>query len=514
MNTSPAFTSYLKKTALPLLLAASWLSSPGVATATDDYVVDTFDSAASASGWSRWWGSAPQTYTWDGTVDANGSATSGSLKVTVDFNRASYGGDNQFAAVRGFPVMDGAKYSNLVFDILWDPSSPQRADDFGWFEPMLRNSDYSQNNLPPFGVTKTPGWIHVVLPINPAAPKLSTVTGVALKMWAGDATAGFTGRATFWVDNVKFIGIPDTVVTPPPTLGAKKPIPGLNIFASAPGAQYQRQSIRTKSAAFSWVGAADPVTYSFTIADYPSGTYSGFQTHLFIVPGSNLPTYETSPDWNEPNVVFLQVANNADGTGYASFRYKTNQPSGNSMLFGAGTIASIGTPDVRGTWNLTFNPDGQISLTAPGGANTNFTMPPDAVSLFSGPAYAYLGVQPNVLSSIGQSAVIRSFYITGVATPVGETFGGLSLDPDTWEKIADDTSGLMVLPLDAALWLSWTLPDKDFSLQYFEDITYPGDAIAFSGTGVQIGDKKRLLLRQQDLPASSTGNYFFRMVKP
>ena len=120
-------------------------------------------------------------------------------------------------------------------------------------------------------------------------------------------------------------------------------------YAFDPGAQYQRQSIRTKNPAYSWVGASDPVTYSFTIGNYPGRTYSGFQTHLFIVPGSNLPTYETSPDWNEPNVIFLQIANNADGTAYGAFRYKTNQPSGNSMIFGNGTIATIGSASALGT---------------------------------------------------------------------------------------------------------------------------------------------------------------------
>src|SRR4051812_28122115 len=197
MKTIPRpFFNSIQKSGFGVLLAASWLAISPAARATPDLVVDTFDTASSASAWVKWWGSAPQTYTWDGTVDANGNASSGSLKVTVDFNLASYGGDNQFAAVRGFPTMDGGKYTNLVFDLLWDQSSPRRTSDFGWFEPMLENQDYSQTSLTPFGVPTAPGWIHVVLPINPTAPALATIRGLGLKMWSGDAAAGFTGRAT------------------------------------------------------------------------------------------------------------------------------------------------------------------------------------------------------------------------------------------------------------------------------------------------------------------------------
>jgi len=513
-TTSRSFFKFMSKPGCGVLLAASCLAISPAAQATPDLIIDTFDTASSASAWSRWWGNAPQTYTWDGTVDAAGNANSGSLKVTVDFNLAAYGGENQFAAVRGFPTMDGGKYTNLVFDLLWDQSSPRRTSDFGWFEPMLENQDYSQTSLTPFGVPTAPGWIHVVLPINPTAPALSTIRGLGLKMWSGDPAAGFTGRATFWVDNVKFIGNPDGVVTPPPTLSVEKPEYGLHMFASAPGAQYQRQSIRTKTPAYSWVGASDPVTYSFTIGKYPGNAYSGFQTHLFIVPGSNVPTYETSPDWNEPNVIFLQIANNADGTAYGAFRYKTNEPSGNTMIFGSGTIATIGSASALGTWNLTFNPDGQISLTSPSGANTNFSMPPDAVSRFTGPAYAYLGIQPNNLPAIGQSATINNFAITGVPIPIGETFGGVTLDSDTWQIIADDVTGVVLVPFDALLWISWSLPDSGFGLQYFTDLNYPGDAVNYPGTGVQIGDRKRRLIRNGDFPASPTGNYFFRMIKP
>ncbi|MDB6034797.1 MAG: hypothetical protein JWM16_5135 [Verrucomicrobiales bacterium] len=496
-----------------LLSAAALLALDSSLRAASDITIDTFDTSASAAQWSKWWGAAPQTYEWDGTVDADGSASSGSLKVTINFNLASYGGDNQFSALRPFSTVEGSQYTNLVFDLKWDQASPRRQGDFGFLEPGFRNQDYSQNVLTPFAVSTNQGWIHVVLPINSTAPKIDTINGLFLKMWSGDP-AGMTGKAVFWVDNIRLIAKVNVTPPPPPTLGIEKALPGLKFFASAPGNPNQRQSVRTKNAIYSWVGATDPVTYSLTIADYPGSSYSGFQTHIFLVPGANIPNYETSPDWNEPNIVFLQIGNNADGSGYASFRYKTNLPNGNSMLFGSGTLATVGSTTVKGTWNLTFNPDGQISLASPSGLTTNFTLPADAVTLFSGPLYAYFGIQPNNAPAIGQAVTITQFQITGVAIPVGETFIGGSLNPDSWEKVADDAGGIIPVAQDAICWINWSLPDKDFTLQYQDGLIAPSTWRPVVGSAAQIGDRRRLLLRAGNAPLSQTGNMFYQLLKP
>lgn len=485
---------------------------PTICRATEDLVVNAFNAAAEAAGWVRWWGAAPQEYEFDSAVDADGNPASGSLKISVTFDRAAYGNDNQFATIRGFTALDASKYESLVLDILWDPSSPIRPfNDFGYLEPGFRNQDFSQNWLPGVTITTNAGWKHLVLPINPNAARITNVTGIVLKMWSGDPTWGQTGVARFWVDNVRLIGRPDTP-PPPPTMNIAPAIPGLKVFATAPGSQYQRQNIRTKSPAYSWVGATDPVTYSLTISDYPAPTYSGFQTHIFIVPGASIPAAEASPDWNEPHCIFLNIANNADGTGYAAFRYKINQPNGNSMLYGSGTIAVIGSPQVKGTWNLTFNPGGEISLSAPNGSYTNFSMPPDAVTLFNGPAYAYFGVQPNQQTSIGQAAVFGHIQISGVSSPIDETFPNPTLDSGTWEISAEDPLGFAVAAPDALFWLAWTLPDTGYRLQITDDLGVTGWA-DFSPAKGQIGDFRRSVVRQSNLPTSGTGNYFFELLR-
>lgn len=498
---------------LRILTAIALLTSTVSLRAAEDIVIDTFDTDT-AGQWSRWWGCATQAYAWDASVDAGGNSSSGSLKVTIDFNLAGCSGENQFAAVGNFSLTDGSQYTNLVFDLRWDPSSPRRASgDFGWLEPGFRNQDFSQNWLPPFAVSTNEGWLHIVLPINPTAPKIEAINGIALKMWSGDGASGFTGTATFWVDNIKLIARPSNVTNPPPTLTIEKPAPGLKIIASAPGSQYQRQSIRTVNPAYSWVGATEPVTYSMTINDFPGGNYSGFQAHLFLAPNSNIPTFENSPDWNQTNIIFLQIQNNADGSAYAAFRYKTNLPNGNSMLFGNGAIGDIGAPNVKGTWDLTFSPTGNITLTAPNGASTNFTMPPDAVTLFSGPAYAYFGVQPNQPANIGQAATFGRFQISGLPSPIDETFTTATLNSSIWQVIAEDAAGVLSIPPDSAFWLIWTLPDQGFGVQWSEAIA-DDFWLDLPVSGSQIGNRRAAQVLKSQLPVSFTDNYFFRLAKP
>ena len=89
-------------------------TQPTICRATEDLVVNAFNAAAEAAGWVRWWGAAPQEYEFDSAVDADGNPASGSLKVSVTFDRAAYGNDNQFATIRGFTALDASKYKNLM----------------------------------------------------------------------------------------------------------------------------------------------------------------------------------------------------------------------------------------------------------------------------------------------------------------------------------------------------------------------------------------------------------------
>jgi hypothetical protein len=528
MSKSVFFTGF-RAAAIAILLGISSAST----LRAQDFVVSTFDKDSSdpttspdAALWSRWWGAADQTYEFDPDVDAANNPGSGALKATINFDLASYGGDNQFAVVGGFPenaTLDGTKYTNLVFDIKWAADSPLRSfGDFGNLDFGFRKSDFGQIWLTPTSPLDIAGdqggqWIHVVAPIDPSTAGVDQLTGIVLKMWSGDPTWGQTGTATFWVDNVKLIANPNVEI-PRPKLSLQKADPGLTLFASAAGSQYQRQNIRTVDPSYSWVGASGPVTYSVTIKDYPDTNHTGFQTQIFLAPGSSIPNYESSPDWNEPSIIFLDIQNTADGA-FAAFRYKTNEPSGNTMIYGVGTLATIGSSKITGTWSLSFNNDTDVTITTPDGGATNFTFDAESAALFANPLYAYFGVQPNKPENINQAAVLSRIQITGVDNPIDENFVGfqqnpdspLDLDPAIWERVAENPPGIVLVPPDAAYAMNWTTPAAGFKLQMTSDLGSPSWADVTS-PATQIGSTVKTWLTAAQLAGST--HQFFRLVKP
>jgi hypothetical protein len=501
---------------------------------TPDYVIDNFDDPNEAYSWSSWWGSAIQDYEWDGTVDVNTNASSGSLIGIIDFDLAAYGGDNQFAAVRYFSdadgnrqTLDGTLYTNLVFDLRFATNSAQSGGNFGYFEYGLVPTDYSQIPLGAVTVQATNGnWVHVVAPIDPTVPKIDAVFGVWIKLWSGDASSGMTGETTFWVDNVELIGNTNTAPPPPPTMSLASATPGLQLIASAAGQTYQRQSISTLSTdtngfatSYSWVNNPNPVTYAVTIKSYPDTNYSGFQTHIFLVPMASLPTYESSPDWNEPNVIFLQIGNNADGSAYAAFHYKTNEPNGNTMLWNAeptngpvGSLASIDAPSPLGTWSLTFDHDTNVTLTAPSGSSTNFVFPAESAALFADPLVAVFGSQPNSDASIGQRVILSRIQVSGVPVPIDDPFSGSTLDTGTWQIVAQDAAGVLVAPPDSLYWVNWTLPANGYTLQSNTNLDTSSWADSSLTNVLQIDGQRTVLVPASGLPGTNGG--FFRLLKP
>lgn len=490
---------------------------------TPDFVIDTFDNSDEATGWGRWWGSASQSYDWDGSVDANNSASSGSLKLTIGFDINAYGGDNQFSAVHYFgQSLDGTTYTNLVFDVRFDTNSPSRtkSKDYGYFEYALVPSDYSQVGLGSLTVpVGNGGWTHVVAPIDPTIAKLTNIIGVNIKLWAGDTSANadsaLTGQTVIWVDNVKLIGQTNSAPIPAPTASISVPKPGLSITTSNPGDRYQRQNLVTQNPV-SWVGASGPVTYSLTIADFPNTNHTGFQGQIFLIPSANLPG-ETAPDYNEPNLIFLEIGGNVNGSAYATLHYKTNQPNGNAMVYNndpangpVGNLGSIGSASPLGTWSLTFNNNTYITVTEPGGNTANFSIGADAAALFADPVYAYFGAQPNQLSNIGQTLVASRIQITGVANPVDEKFSAPAIDTTTWALRAADANGLVVVPADTAYKVTWTLPDFGYGLQWASGVKGPWADTGLST--VTVGKTKSAFIPTGSLPAVQGG--FFRVYKP
>jgi hypothetical protein len=278
-----------------------------------------------------------------------------------------------------------------------------------------------------------------------------------------------------------------------------------------------------------------PVTYSLTITNYPDSKHSGFQTHLFLI---SSPGNETTPDWNEPSVVFLQIQNNANGTATARFMYKTNDPGDNKMLwntqpggqggtnntFAVGTLAFLdSTNGPLGTWSLTFLNNTNITLTAPTGASTNFFFPDDlAIQVnFADPLTAYFGVQKNGANNAGQVATFSRVQVIHPWNPIDDTFPGpvLNSDPNAanrWRVVSDVPNDLYVVATNDVYWLSWTLPDLNFGLQVSPDLTAnswvdPSLTDPNITNTVVVGAIRKTLVPSTVLP--STNSSFFRMVK-
>jgi hypothetical protein len=688
----------------------------------------SFPNAASVtSNWSHWWGSATNTITFDSIMDAALNPNSGSMKVTADFNLASFGGDNQFA-LRGAlsgngdinggtaKIIDATQYDRLEFDLWWDNSSPQRPNgDFGYLELGLVPTDFSQLMLPGINVPFVDGWQHFSISftnLNKNDPKMKLVSGLIIKMWAGNTDNALTGRSTFWVDNIQIVPkgfitgfdsdafltpgrsafwnwwggaartvefdptqdgkgdtnsgsikisvtydntlgdnqysegmslsghnsynreriirtadyqalefdllfdtnstlstniintqsdnglainlglntpnfdfftipnsrqpkvvadgqwhhvsipldpswgdiaaivfkkwepsgagapsgtmnywvdnfrfIPSSAPLPPPKLNLTTAVPGLNLFYSQANGQYQRQGVRVRAADFyNWIGSPVPVTYSFNIADFPNGTTNRSpQAHIFLAPDTG---GGTAPDYSDPNAILLEIhatTNNLGTGGFATFRYKTNQPNGNSMLFTGpntnnlpvGSLASLATPSVRGTWSLTFSNDTNVTLTGPGNVSTNFNMPAPSAQMFlaSGSMGVYFGSQPNDVSMVGRSVTFSNITVTaGTDVVVNDSFTNAPLDTTVFQIRSDSGgAGTMVVNETPAYWLSWGLPDNDFVLYASTNLNSPAFTLATTNFN-NGGATKQMLITPSTV--TNAQNAFFFLAKP
>ncbi len=434
-----------------------------------DEVVDTFDT--DAAGWAKWWGGAAQQYLFDDSKDADGSPTSGSLKIVVDYDLGTLGGDNQFSALRDLPngVIDATRYLRLEFDLWVDPASPNNGADFGYLEFGARHTDYSQSY---FGNLRVPvadagKWIHVERTIPNDIAKLSDVAGVSLKMWSGGGD-GFTGTATMWVDNIRFIA--PVVELPPPTVDIAPAAAGLHLFTNTAGA-YDRQNVRTLSQDVSWVGVAtpeNPVSYEFTVAEAPLA--EGLQTHIFLAAGADIPNWMSAPDWNQESVVFLDLWNDGTGGGSLTFRYKVSEPNGNTQLYGAGSLGSVGSAVMAGTWTLTWTSDRDCTVTTPEGGVGTFALPEGTETAFGGPMKAYFGVQANNPANVNRLVRLSRIRITGIPSPVDDDFAMGLIDPGTWEVVASNATGLFAVGPDVHWWLKWSVPAPGWVPQHRLDL--------------------------------------------
>lgn len=384
--------------------------SAALALSAPEITVSTFDDDTSVSGVWSWWGGA--TVAWDGAQDHTGG-TSGSLYIS----HVADAGDSIMVALAfsgnqwdGGTKYDLTTYTNLSFWLKWDttastmPISTFNSEGGAGLTMYVNDqangqynswNDANRHALPAQLIpdAASNGWVHVNYPIVSTIPNIDMIMAIAFNDWK---PVPWSGDVAFWVDDI--VLQPSAVdQIPPPTMSLASPEPGLNLAAiSGP---YNRECIRTVNSQ-TWLGqGSTPVSYSFTVTNGVDGTDgTQFQTHIFLAPS---PGTETSPDWNEANCIFLDIESTTNGGYGCTFRYKTNQPEGNTMLYNVGPVSGVNI--TSGGSGYTSAP--AVEFTGGGGSGATATAEIDTVA----------GTVTNVVIDMGGS---------GYASPPAVAFTG------------------------------------------------------------------------------------------
>jgi hypothetical protein len=284
---------------------------------------------------------------------------------------------------------------------------------------------------------------------------------------------------------------------------------------------YERQGVVATND-YSWTDdyTSQGNTFTMTITNFPSGTYSNYESYLFLV-GQPV-AVEPNPDWNEANVIVLAVQNNADGSARASLSYKVNEPGGNSQYYSSGALGTVtNVAGAKGTWTLSIaedyaidpanpNTSDQIIVTTPDGhvLSTNLAAG-TSIQYFDGQAglgatMVYLGSQPNATNNVGQTVVYSGCKIShnsGGSPLLSDTFSSAQLQYPPWQLAAEDPTGVIQVPANSAFMWQWTTPDANYVQQTSTSL---GAAAAWSNPGLLpgtvFGTKKTVFIPNSSVP--------------
>lgn len=490
----------LQQWCLPALIGAALAFSTSVSLAVGDFILNTFDSAAELTASGNAW--AGGTATWDGAVDAGGAAGTGSMHVVCPFtNMTNDWQEVQISRDIPWPYIDLSPYAYFECDIKPDVANSFPAFDGNWATYQLIIQQWDWTPLAEQHIVGN-GWTHVKVLLSPATTLAHLIMDFHTTWMAYP-----TNTISYWIDNIKLTVPPQA---PMPVL-IQPSGPGVEIDGTVINAgNSQRQYIRTFGNDYTWAGSITPVTYSMTIKEVPSAVTNIPEVDLLLV--GNSPNPGGDADWNEANVIYLQLGwdGNTTTPGYnGQLFFKTNLPSGNSQYFASGhrPVAIYHTPKYVGTWSVMFGTNGEVVLTAPNGTTSSNLFPADAVAYFNTTVVPYIGIQP---AGHHYPAVLFShFAATGVPTPLDDSFANL----DNWIKVADNNLGIVVHPTDTVYQLSWLGPAAGFKLEQSSDLlgTWSDSVVAGVTAPVLLGDYKKSWVPASAMPAPSQG--FWRLKK-
>ena len=358
-----------------------------------------------------------------------------------------------------------------------------------------------------------------------------------------NAEAAKLTSSKYFIDNFSITSNAVAVVVPPPVIGFEPTKSGMNLYSSGTG-QYDRQTLRTTTPQYSWIGAtvAKPVTYSLSISDYSPKV--GMTTVIYLVPGSGLAVGQNYPDWGQPRNVTAFLSNNANGGGTLRLAYKNDLANTNgadpNSLYGngspndlwpanpawvagsdrapgtgiGGTLASVNGATITGTWSISFTSNTEVTLTSPSGETASGALPNEATAqLFADPLYAYFGTVPNEPERIGERVIFSGISITGGANEIKGDINA-NLTAELLEKSATVPDGILQInAADSPFWFLWSLPATDYVLQQSIDLGV-GETwadIPLTTSLNRVGGKRLLL---DATTVSNLKKNFLRMIKP
>lgn len=485
-------------------LALAGSASLCVGQGVNDYVVNQFTNGTGS--WAYNYGNTPATtIVWDSAENSGPGASPGAMKVTIPFNLCTGNNQSDFESNPLPDVLDLTTYSKLHFSVKVDPSSSRLSDwgggAFGNMRFHVRPANWSSDvNIGSDNATSQQ-WIGsdaygvwkdyaVNIDHTTGIPTKSIAGILGIDIWSGwgscAAPIGHTNTVIFWMDNIwyeKVVGPPP----PPPTVDITKAgTAGIQVGMDDNGNQWQRDAIASPAteAACLWAGnGATPVTYSFTIADFPDPVvHEGFEAHMYLVNENTSGGNQTygGCDWNVPDIAILSIwsVTNNGGSYLCEFQFKTNLPNANPPENPIHRPAQFTNSTVLGTWSVTFTYNTNVTISAPGGYSTNFTIPEDAVLNNFSPATSFIqfGFHKNDNENNGHnngvSGTFSNVKKTGGGFEFDDSFGGAAFDSNYgWRKTS--ASAVNFVPVGTAWFLNWTLPAIGFYPQSAASITGP-----------------------------------------
>jgi hypothetical protein len=325
-------------------------------------------------------------------------------------------------------------------------------------------------------------------------------------------------------------------------MAIQKAKPSLRMFAGSTANTYDRVELATVDQSQSWIGASGPVSYSFTLLDYPANIN---QTHIFLVPvstsgQSNMGNVNGSVneyiEYQATNALWLDIQPAGGGQVTASVLWKTNLANANPNQ----TAVVFTNSTAIGTWTLKFTSASAGTVISPGGSNVSFTIPDANVATdFANPLVAYFGLQPNSGAGIGEYEDWGSISVNGVAgvNENDDFTTETSLNSSVWNintlTVALQTC-VQLVSTNTPYWVTWTLPAPDYGLATVGVLqntnTYPwklpeyynsyGDGLTIPGTANQ-GNMVWVLIPTTCLPtvdgqpgSALSPSAFFRLFNP